>query len=202
MKNLVVLVIIIITVLHTCKDQKRYIPNLTEFQKALNSSFKDVTKSPLSKEERQNFISLEFFDFDSSYVVKGILIPFQKDSIFDMKTNTDRMHTYNKFGKIKFNLDNTYFELNVYKDQELINDQTNIDDVFLPFYDNTNGINTYSGGRYMDLKVSKDSIISIDFNKAYNPYCVYNYKFSCPIVPSENFIALEINAGVKDYNKK
>lgn len=201
MKNLVVLVIII-TVLHTCKDQKRYIPNLTEFQKALNSSFKDVTKSPLSKEDRQNFISLEFFDFDSSYVVKGILIPFQKDSIFDMKTNTDRMHSYNKFGKIKFNLDNTYFELNVYKDQELINDQTNIDDVFLPFYDNTNGINTYSGGRYMDLKVSKDSIISIDFNKAYNPYCVYNYKFSCPIVPSENFIALEINAGVKDYNKK
>ena len=202
MKNLVVLVIIITTVLHTCKDQKRYIPNLTEFQKALNSSFKDVTKSPLSKEDRQNFISLEFFDFDSSYVVKGILIPFQKDSIFDMKTNTDRMHTYNKFGKIKFNLDNTYFELNVYKDQELINDQTNIDDVFLPFYDNTNGITTYSGGRYMDLKVSKDSIISIDFNKAYNPYCVYNYKFSCPIVPSENFIALEINAGVKDYNKK
>lgn len=201
MKNLVVLVIII-TVLHTCKDQKRYIPNLTEFQKALNSSFKDVTKSPLSKEDRQNFISLEFFDFDSSYVVKGILIPFQKDSIFDMKTNTDRMHTYNKFGKIKFNLDNTYFELNVYKDQELINDQTNIDDVFLPFYDNTNGITTYSGGRYMDLKVSKDSIISIDFNKAYNPSCVYNYKFSCPIVPSENFIALEVNAGVKDYNKK
>jgi len=201
MKNLVVLVIII-TVLHACKDQKRYIPNLTEFQKELNSSFKDVTKSPLSKEDRQNFISLEFFDFDSSYVVKGILIPFQKDSIFDMKTNTDRMHTYNKFGKIKFNLDNTYFELNVYKDQELINDQTNIDDVFLPFYDNTNGITTYSGGRYMDLKVSKDSIISIDFNKAYNPYCVYNYKFSCPIVPSENFIALEVNAGVKDYNKK
>lgn len=201
MKNLVVLVIII-TVLHACKDQKRYIPNLTEFQKELNSSFKDVTKSPLSKEDRQNFISLEFFDFDSSYVVKGILIPFQKDSIFDMKTNTDRMHTYNKFGKIKFNLDNTYFELNVYKDQELINDQTNIDDVFLPFYDNTNGITTYSGGRYMDLKVSKDSIISIDFNKAYNPSCVYNYKFSCPIVPSENFIALEINAGVKDYNKK
>ena len=201
MKNLVVLVIII-TVLHACKDQKRYIPNLTEFQKELNSSFKDVTKSPLSKEDRQNFISLEFFDFDSSYVVKGILIPFIKDSIFDMKTNTDRMHTYNKFGKIKFNLDNTYFELNVYKDQELINDQTNIDDVFLPFYDNTNGITTYSGGRYMDLKVSKDSIISIDFNKAYNPYCVYNYKFSCPIVPSENFIALEINAGVKDYNKK
>ena len=201
MKNLVVLVIII-TVLHTCKDQKRYIPNLTEFQKVLNSSFKDVTKSPLSKEDRQNFISLEFFDFDSSYVVKGILIPFQKDSIFDMKTNTDRMHSYNKYGKIKINLSETSIELNVYKDQELTNDQIDNDELFLPFYDNTNGITTYSGGRYIDLKVGKDSIIYIDFNKAYNPYCVYNYKFSCPIVPSGNYIAFDINAGVKDYNKK
>ena len=201
MKNLVVLVIII-TVLSSCKEQKRYIPNLTEFQKELNSSFKDVTKSPLLKNDRQDFISLDFFDFDSSYVVKAVLIPYIEDSIFDMKTNTDRMHSYNKYGKIKFNLDDSYFELNVYEDQELTNEQNNIDELFLPFYDNTNGITTYSGGRYIDLKASKDSIISIDFNKAYNPYCVYNYKFSCPIVPSENNIGLEVKAGVKDYNKK
>ena len=199
MKNFVVL-IIIYTVLLSCKEQKRYIPNLTEFQKELNASFKDVTKSPLAKNDRQNFVSLDFFDFDSSYVVKAVLIPSSKDSIFNMKTNTDRMHSYNKYGKIKFKLNENYFELNVYKDNELITDQTD-DELFLPFYDNTNGITTYSGGRYIDLKFSKDSIIYIDFNKAYNPYCVYNYKFSCPIVPSENYIASEIKAGVKDYNK-
>ena len=199
MKNFVVL-IIIYTVLLSCKEQKRYIPNLTEFQKELNASFKDVTKSPLAKNDRQNFVSLDFFDFDSSYVVKAVLIPSSKDSIFNMKTNTDRMHSYNKYGKIKFKLYENYFELSVYKDNELVTDQTD-DELFLPFYDNTNGITTYSGGRYIDLKFSNDSIISIDFNKAYNPYCVYNYKFSCPIVPSENYISSEIKAGVKDYNK-
>ena len=199
MKNFVVL-IILYTVLLSCKEQKRYIPNLTEFQKELNASFKDVTKSPLAKNDRQNFVSLDFFDFDSSYVVKAVLIPSSKDSIFNMKTNTDRMHSYNKYGKIKFKLYENYFELSVYKDNELVADQTD-DELFLPFYDNTNGITTYSGGRYIDLKFSNDSIISIDFNKAYNPYCVYNYKFSCPIVPSENYIASEIKAGVKDYNK-
>ena len=199
MKNFVVL-IIIYSVLLSCKEQKRYIPNLTEFQKELNASFKDVTKSPLAKNDRQNFVSLDFFDFDSSYVVKAVLIPSSKDSIFNMKTNTDRMHSYNKYGKIKFKLYENYFELSVYKDNELVTDQTD-DELFLPFYDNTNGITTYSGGRYIDLKFSNDSIISIDFNKAYNPYCVYNYKFSCPIVPSENYIASEIKAGVKDYNK-
>lgn len=199
MKNFVVL-IILYTVLLSCKEQKRYIPNLTEFQKELNASFKDVTKSPLAKNDRQNFVSLDFFDFDSSYVVKAVLIPSSKDSIFNMKTNTDRMHSYNKYGKIKFKLNENYFELNVYKDNELITDQTD-DELFLPFYDNTNGITTYSGGRYIDLKFSKDSIIYIDFNKAYNPYCVYNYKFSCPIVPSENYLELDIRAGVKDFKK-
>ena len=199
MKNFVVL-IIIYSVLLSCKEQKRYIPNLTEFQKELNASFKDVTKSPLTKNDRQNFVSLDFFDFDSSYVVKAVLIPSSKDSIFNMKTNTDRMHSYNKYGKIKFKLNENYFELNVYKDNELITDQTD-DELFLPFYDNTNGITTYSGGRYIDLKFSKDSIIYIDFNKAYNPYCVYNYKFSCPIVPSENYLELDIRAGVKDFKK-
>jgi len=199
MKNFVVL-IIIYSVLLSCKEQKRYIPNLTEFQKELNASFKDVTKSPLAKNDRQNFVSLDFFDFDSSYVVKAVLIPSSKDSIFNMKTNTDRMHSYNKYGKIKFKLNENYFELNVYKDNELITDQTD-DELFLPFYDNTNGITTYSGGRYIDLKFSKDSIIYIDFNKAYNPYCVYNYKFSCPIVPSENYLELDIRAGVKDFKK-
>lgn len=199
MKNFVVL-IILYTVLLSCKEQKRYIPNLTEFQKELNASFKDVTKSPLAKNDRQNFVSLDFFDFDSSYVVKAVLKPSSKDSIFNMKTNTDRMHSYNKYGKIKFKLNENYFELNVYKDNELITDQTD-DELFLPFYDNTNGITTYSGGRYIDLKFSKDSIIYIDFNKAYNPYCVYNYKFSCPIVPSENYLELDIRAGVKDFKK-
>ena len=199
MKNFVVL-IILYTVLLSCKEQKRYIPNLTEFQKELNASFKDVTKSPLAKNDRQNFVSLDFFDFDSSYVVKAVLIPSSKDSIFNMKTNTDRMHSYNKYGKIKFKLNENYFELNVYKDNELITDQTD-DELFVPFYDNTNGITTYSGGRYIDLKFSKDSIIYIDFNKAYNPYCVYNYKFSCPIVPSENYLELDIRAGVKDFKK-
>ena len=199
MKNFVVL-IILYTVLLSCKEQKRYIPNLTEFQKELNASFKDVTKSPLAKNDRQNFVSLDFFDFDSSYVVKAVLIPSSKDSIFNMKTNTDRMHSYNKYGKIKFKLYENYFELSVYKDNELVTDQTD-DELFLPFYDNTNGITTYSGGRYIDLKFSNDSIISIDFNKAYNPYCVYNYKFSCPIVPNVNYLALDIRAGVKDYNK-
>ena len=72
--------------------------------------------------------------------------------------------------------------------------------MFLPFLDATNGVETYGGGRYLDMKVPKSNEVIIDFNKAYNPYCVYNHEYSCPIVPLENELDVEINAGVKKYH--
>ena len=72
------------------------------------------------------------------------------------------------------------------------------DHYFLPFKDNTNGGESYGGGRYIDLIIEDlKSEVQVNFNVAYNPYCAYNDKYSCPIVPSENYIDIEINAGVK-----
>ena len=67
--------------------------------------------------------------------------------------------------------------------------------------DDTNGVSSYSGGRYIDLEIPTDSLITIDFNNAYNPYCVYNEKYSCPIVPRVNYLNIKINAGVKSFKK-
>jgi hypothetical protein len=50
------------------------------------------------------------------------------------------------------------------------------------------------------MKVPKGDTVAIDFNTAYNPYCAYNYKYSCPIVPLENVLDIEINAGVKKFH--
>ena len=49
---------------------------------------------------------------------------------------------------------------------------------FLPFKDTTNGGETYGAGRYLDnhrpgLQLVDDDAIEVDFNYAYNPYCVY-----------------------------
>ena len=69
--------------------------------------------------------------------------------------------------------------------------------MFLPFTDLTNGEETYEGGRYIELEIPDKNYIVIDFNKAYNPYCAYNYIYSCPIPPEENDLKIEIKAGVK-----
>ncbi|MBT8299262.1 MAG: DUF1684 domain-containing protein, partial [Maribacter sp.] len=49
--------------------------------------------------------------------------------------------------------------------------------------------------------IPKTDTIVIDFNKAYNPYCVYNKKYSCPIVPDVNALDIRVLAGVKDFKK-
>ena len=65
--------------------------------------------------------------------------------------------------------------------------------------DDSNGETTYGGGRYIDLTIPSGDILVIDFNKAYNPYCAYNEKYSCPIVPRENYLPLKVTAGVKRF---
>jgi len=74
-----------------------------------------------------------------------------------------------------------------------------IKELFIPFKDLTSGAETYGGGRYMDIEVNPNSLeeIRLDFNKAYNPYCVYNENFVCPIPPKENNLLIEIRAGEK-----
>ena len=73
--------------------------------------------------------------------------------------------------------------------------------VFLPFLDKTNGDETYGGGRYLDLYLNDNDSTIVDFNKAYNPQCVYDENFSCPLVPRENYINVRIMAGVKNFVK-
>ena len=54
----------------------------------------------------------------------------------------------------------------------------------------------------IDLRIPEEGAnLVVDFNKAYNPYCAYNAKYSCPIVPRGNSIDEKIEAGIKAYAK-
>jgi hypothetical protein len=103
---------------------------------------------------------------------------------------------------LTFQIKGKSYQLNVYQGQDLIKKEGYEDYLFLPFLDDTNGEGSYGGGRYIDLRIPKGDTIVIDFNSAYNPYCAYNEKYSCPIVPRDNYIETEVKAGVKAFKKK
>lgn len=177
-----------------CKDNKIRVKTESEFQKQTNALFKDATQSPLKPEALKGFKSLPFFPIDSSFVVVATLQKTPKSEFSDMKTTTSRLSKKRVFGILTFVIKGNSCCLNLYQTQGSI---TDVDaQLFLPFLDDTNGLLTYGGGRYMDLEIPETDQIWLDFNKAYNPYCAYNERYSCPIVPRENYIPLEIKAGV------
>ena len=199
--NRSLLVLFSLLLILNCESKKRYDKNLTPFQKEMNEFFKDASISPLKEKDLKTFRGLDFFVFDSSYVVNAALTRTPDEKSFKMKTTTDRLPEYIKYGTVTFDLFGKSYSLNIYKNLEGINKEGYEDYLFLPFLDDTNGDESYGGGRYIDLDIPKGSNLIIDFNSAYNPYCVYDEKYSCPIVPRDNYLPLEINAGVKNFNK-
>lgn len=57
----------------SCAQDKKPILGETAFQKKLNSEFKDATTSPLKAKDLRTFEGLDFFVFDSAFVVKAML---------------------------------------------------------------------------------------------------------------------------------
>jgi uncharacterized protein len=171
-----------------------------KFQLELNNSYADSLKSPLTKEDFKHFKGLDFFSINEKYIVQATFIRTKKEKPFGMKTTTSRTPLYVKYGELHFLIDEKDFKLNVYQNKDLIKKPGYADYLFLPFSDLTCGKESYIGGRYVDMRIQKGKIWTIDFNKAYNPYCAYNYKYSCPIVPLENDLDIEIFAGVKKFH--
>jgi uncharacterized protein (DUF1684 family) len=74
------------------------------------------------------------------------------------------------------------------------------DQLFLIFADRTSGETTYGGGRYLYAdKPGADGRVVVDFNKAYNPPCVFTPYATCPLPPRQNRLDLAVEAGEKKY---
>jgi uncharacterized protein (DUF1684 family) len=213
MKNGCILGLMLILLL-ACKEEKKYhdevknTPAIQEdsrmaailrFQKELNEKFKDPDVSPLPDRFRKDFESLDFFPPDTSYIVTARLERTPDALPFLMPTNTERESKEVVYGIVHFTLNGKAFQLEVYQNPELMQQDQYEDYLFLPFTDMTNGKETYGGGRYLDLEIPEGNTLIIDFNKAYNPYCVYNKKYSCPLVPKANHLGTRVLAGVKDF---
>lgn len=209
-------ILFLLVVFISCKQGKKYhdvleqrtpilqsdkIAGVLEFQKNLNAEFKNPEQSPLPDRFRSNFETLEFFPPDTNYIVTADLVRTANALPFLMPTTTGRTSEEVVYGILKFEIQGKEHSLEVYQNPELITEEGFEDYLFLPFTDATNGNETYGGGRYLDLRVPETAKIVLDFNRAYNPYCAYNKKFSCPLVPAVNNLDIAIYAGVKDFKK-
>lgn len=203
MKKSLFNLVFIILALGCTTNEKSYNDEIKLFQYKLNTYYSNASTSPLTKEDLKTFKSLTFFKIDETYKVEANFKLTPNTPIFAMPTTTDRLPLYRKYGIATFTLNGKKLQLSLFQYQNSMTSFDNENILFLPFKDTSNGTESYGGGRYIDIELPEKNskTIVIDFNKSYNPYCAYNYKYSCPIPPSENNLPIAILAGVKNYDK-
>lgn len=183
-----------------CLAQEKWTPAAAQsYQTNLNKEFANSKESPLEEEDLKAFKGLDFYPISSKFVVQAYFIKSENEKVFKMKTTGNRLPEYVKYGELHFTLEGKKLKLNVYQNIELSKKKGFEDHLFLPFSDSSCGKETYIGGRYIDMRIPKNDTVTIDFNTAYNPYCAYSHNYSCPIVPLDNDLPIEILAGVKKF---
>lgn len=171
--------------------------DILAFQNKLNDEFLDPKQSPLSEKDRLTFKGHTFYPIDLAYRVTAEFTRTPDEKPFKMAATRGEARDYVKYGEIRFTINGSIQKLNVYQSLELAKRPEYRNYLFLPFHDPTNSVETYGGGRFIDLQIPEGNTLICDFNKAYNPYCVYSDRFSCPVTPIENTLNIPVPAGVK-----
>jgi uncharacterized protein (DUF1684 family) len=73
------------------------------------------------------------------------------------------------------------------------------DELFFIFADRTSGKTTYGAGRYLYTPLPLEAVVTLDFNRAFNPPCAFSSFATCPLPPPENRLDLRVTAGEKAF---
>lgn len=174
--------------------------NVKIFREGRDKEMRSKEESPLLEKDFLSFRGLNNFSYSEKFRVTAKYTMVVTDSLITILTSSGKTRKAVVAGIVKFKLNNVPLQLNVYKFEDVPQDDEFKDLLFIPFKDLTNGKETYSGGRYIDIWQPKSSDVILDFNLAYNPNCAYgNNKYSCPIPPKSNFLKMKILAGEKKF---
>ena len=165
--------------------------NLKTFRAEKDDFYARHHQSPLTPAQKRDFKGLDYFPENTALRLEVNVETSQISETIMIDTTGGQPQTYQRFGRFKFLLDGQSAELTIYKNQH---------GYFLPFVDNLAGKETYPAGRYLEPEKLPNGKFLVDFNLAYNPYCAYNEKWSCPITPAENRLKASVRAGEKIFN--
>jgi uncharacterized protein (DUF1684 family) len=157
---------------------------------AKDQAFRDQPNNPVPPDKMKQFLPLRYFPPDPDYVVPASLNPSTERIVVQMPTSAGKIRNQQRVGVLEFTLKGQPLTLGAY-----VEEGADLNRLFVPFSDMTSGTETYAAGRYLELDKTSSGVYTIDFNKAYNPYCYYNADFDCPYPPRESRLPLPIRAG-------
>lgn len=162
---------------------------LERFRQEKDQFFKNDQNSPLTAEQKLAFTKLNYYPENTTLRMELPMEMVTPPQTVNMITSTGDRRDYIHKARIRFDVDGQEAVLQVYEDAFGL--------YFLPFVDATAPQETYGAGRYLEPEEIRTGVLLVDFNLAYNPFCAYNDRWSCPIPPYENRLKLRIEAGEK-----
>lgn len=154
--------------------------------------------SPIPFADRSKLRGLDYFPINPNCRFELDLHEHKEKKVVRMAYTKGQERNFLRWGEFRFKIGNKEQVIQAYK-SDLAEER-----LFILFRGATSGKETYGGGRYLDLEPNKDQTAEgkwiLDFNKAYNPWCVYSENYTCPLVPLENWLEVPIDAGEKKYS--
>lgn len=142
-------------------------------------------------EQRLNLKEIPHYPIDERWKFKATFIPPDSGATIEIENILGQVSDNPLEGKLEFTYQGKNHQI------AALNGGSNA--YFLIIADETTGEETYGGGRYMYVdRADSTGTTIIDFNKAYNPPCVFSEFATCPLPPKENFLPFRITAGEKE----
>ncbi|MCP2043427.1 DUF1684 domain-containing protein [Pontibacter sp. HSC-36F09] len=174
-----------------------YLIPLKKEREEKDLSFRGRTNSPFEEADRRMFTNLMYYEPNLDYRVNVKLEDISPKDTVHMPMTNGSTEAYMRYAIANFELNGEPQRLTLYKKVKEEEDK-----LFVPFTDKTNGFDTYGGGRYMDVPIKEGAkTATLDFNRAYSPFCAYNPEYVCPVPPKENRLTVAVEAGEKNYDK-
>ncbi len=154
---------------------------------------RESSDSPVPAAARAAFPPLTYFPTDPAYRVPAMLHTDTSGAAIEMLTSTGQHRQMRRVGMLGFTVNAQQLSLGAFVEAN----QTDLQRLFVPFGDLTNGLETYNGGRYLELDRTATGVYDLDFNRAFHPFCLYNSSYDCPYPPPESRLKVPIRAGEK-----
>jgi uncharacterized protein (DUF1684 family) len=183
-----------VAVLSACSRAPASYPDQIAAWHAEKDQFmRESPESPVPKDKRATFPPLAYFPVDPSYRVPAFLQPAPRGPVVEMPTSTGQRRKMRRVGTLGFTLKGQPLALGAFVEA----DQEDMHRLFVPFGDLTNGVETYQGGRYLELDRTPTGLYDLDFNRGFHPFCLFNSSYDCPYPPAESRLKVAIRAGEK-----
>lgn len=141
------------------------------------------------------FAGLDYFPTDTKWLIASKFEPYNPPKMIPITNVLGMVEDQPSPGRLVFDVGGKTFSLDAIAEQ-------GTKELFVIFKDETSGKETYGAGRYLYADpADAQGIVQLDFNKAYNPPCAFTDFATCPLPPTQNRLALRVEAGEKQYGK-